>query len=661
MNEILEKYLKPYVFVKYNTPKGDKYNCTCGEVCYIHEKNVEETKEIRADLKQAETSLSSLSSDEDFQEEFKSIYKGMKMGIESDVCCDVCGTNFSEKNTSDLLIEHGTSFISNFAFEETEKDVILKYSLISPNLDEEERAYFEKIKYIRFEKINRRLFYKGYDDISDKEFDLDEVVKYTNLLFTFDTIKVVNVMEMHIFIGRLSNFIMDSKNIDIIKEMLDKLRGQANNAGADIIKKIAAMFMGIIKYSNLSTIAMTKGPTFLYDLMFECDIPKPDVLAENNATSPIKIFNFLVKNYIQKINTEVNADNKSVHDFTFKSKQRISYDENGENVEVEDLSEEKEMVISINTGESKGKLKIDKGVYQVVDAVTDGSVSKFIFNKITRFSDYRSIIKYLKHVNKQELILLLQKYEIDFLIAAVDLVYFRNQVSFKEFERMLDIMLDHVTVQSKKYCQFMDGIVRMDYKYLKSFSFINFDDSLMMMEVLQFDPKVHFNKIRTVSELDKYHDQLVKYFAVMKDEEKNGGILGFTSQFKMLESRENYDGPLEFRILSTPSLIIKEGVEMRHSASAYARNVAQGRYLMGQIFDNDPNRKETEPPRFTIGFTYNKLSGLEFEQVKGFANETGEGIPKKTDRFKKLMMEWLTNKDISFRPIGDLKLTEEFM
>jgi len=661
MNEILEKYLKPYVFVKYNTTKGDKYNCGCGETIYVNEKNVEETKEIRADLKQAEKSLISLSSDEDFQEEFKSIYKGMKMGIESDVCCDVCGTNFSEKNTSDLLIEHGTSFISNFAFEETEKDVILKYSLISPNLDEEERAYFEKIKYIRFEKINRRLFYKGYDDISDKEFDLDEVVKYTNLLFTFDTIKVVNVMEMHIFIGRLSNFIMDSKNIDIIKEMLDKLRGQANNAGADIIKKIAAMFMGIIKYSNLSTIAMTKGPTFLYDLMFECDIPKPDVLAENNATSPIKIFNFLVKNYIQKINTEVNADNKSVHDFTFKSKQRISYDENGENVEVEDLSEEKEMVISINTGESKGKLKIDKGVYQVVDAVTDGSVSKFIFNKITRFSDYRSIIKYLKHVNKQELILLLQKYEIDFLIAAVDLVYFRNQVSFKEFERMLDIMLDHVTVQSKKYCQFMDGIVRMDYKYLKSFSFINFDDSLMMMEVLQFDPKVHFNKIRTVSELDKYHDQLVKYFAVMKDEEKNGGILGFTSQFKMLESRDNYDGPLEFRILSTPSLIIKEGVEMRHSASAYARNVAQGRYLMGQIFDNDPNRKETEPPRFTIGFTYNKLSGLEFEQVKGFANETGEGIPKKTDRFKKLMMEWLTNKDISFRPIGDLKLTEEFM
>ena len=123
MNEILEKYLKPYVFVKYNTPKGDKYNCTCGEVCYIHEKNVEETKEIRTDLKQAESSLSSLSSDEDFQEEFKSIYKGMKMGIESDVCCDVCGTNFSEKNTSDLLIEHGTSFISNFAFEETEKDV----------------------------------------------------------------------------------------------------------------------------------------------------------------------------------------------------------------------------------------------------------------------------------------------------------------------------------------------------------------------------------------------------------------------------------------------------------------------------------------------------------------------------------------------------------
>jgi hypothetical protein len=44
---------------------------------------------------------------------------------------------------------------------------------------------------------------------------------------------------------------------------------------------------------------------------------------------------------------------------------------------------------------------------------------------------------------------------------------------------------------------------------------------------------------------------------------------------------------------------------------------------------------------------------LEFHQVKGFANKPG------TDRFKKLLMEFLTIKDISYRPIKDLKLQNE--
>ena len=132
--------------------------------------------------------------------------------------------------------------------------------------------------------------------------------------------------------------------------------------------------------------------------------------------------------------------------------------------------------------------------------------------------------------------------------------------------------------------------------------------------------------------------------------------MDFVSKFRFLESKDDYKGPLEIKLLSTPGMIIKEGIEMRHSASAYARNVAQGWYLMGQVYDRDPSRTELEPPRYTIGFKYDKLAGLDFDQAKGFANELGEGIPKKTDRFKKLLMEWLTIKDISYRPILDLKL-----
>ena len=65
------------------------------------------------------------------------------------------------------------------------------------------------------------------------------------------------------------------------------------------------------------------------------------------------------------------------------------------------------------------------------------------------------------------------------------------------------------------------------------------------------------------------------------------------------------------------------------------------------------NRPEDEQEKFTIGFKYNSRDGLEFDQVKGFANQLG------SNRLKNLMMEFLTEKDVSFRPIQDLKLKAE--
>jgi hypothetical protein len=54
--------------------------------------------------------------------------------------------------------------------------------------------------------------------------------------------------------------------------------------------------------------------------------------------------------------------------------------------------------------------------------------------------------------------------------------------------------------------------------------------------------------------------------------------------------------------------------------------------------------------RFTIGFNFDNLNGLEFHQVKGFANQSG------SDKFKTLLMEYLAEKDISYRQVVDLKL-----
>ncbi len=652
----VEKFISKYLFAKLDTPKGDVYYCDCGEI-FIKESDTATKKE----LSETHNHVSNISSDEDTRLEFQDIYKGVRLGLEESVNCPSCARNFQASFNKENLVVDEYPFISGYSFIETDNSLTLFYSVIKPNLDSLEEVHFlESVKHLRFEKDTKKLFYKDFSK-EEVEFDLDNVISIVNSFFVFNTTKVVNLFDMHLFVGRLSNFIIDAKNINIIHELLDGLHSKVGDAGLDIIKKITSIFFGIIKYSNLSTIAMTKNSVFLYDLMLECKIPKPQVLIDNDVTSPIKIFNFLIQNYINKLNEEVNSDNKDVHEFTFKSKQRINYDENGENIEVSNNDDSMLIKITNNDNYKEGRVKRKDGKYQVEDAVVDGTVSKFIYKQIRKFSDYKKIIKYFKIVDKNDLIQLLQKYEIDFLLSAIDLLYFRNKVSSKELERVLDIILDFTAVQSKKNCEHLDGVLRMNYEFVKRFNFIVYDDALMMMEVLQFDPKVHFNKIKTWEELNKYHDNLVKYFAVLKDEEKNGSIMDFVSKFRFLEDKDKYDGPLEIRLLSTPGMIINEGIEMRHSASAYARNVAQGLYLMGQVYDKSPERTNDEPPRYTIGFTYDSLSGLEFDQIKGFANELGEGIPKKTDRFKRLVMEWLTIKDISFRPINDLKLTEEDM
>lgn len=652
-----KKYSDKFLFVNHDTPDGDVYYCDCGEIFAKEEKD----KDLKKELEDAGNSVIDLSkhnSDEEMTSIFKDLYKGVKLGTEEEVKCPGCERNFQASFDKENLVVNKNPFISGYSFTEDDKSLALYYSVIKPDLKSMTSVDFsEEYKYLRFEKETRRLFYKDFNS-EEKEFDLDEVISFVNKFFVFETIKVINLFDMHLFIGRLSNFIMDAKNINIINELLENLRSKVGDSGLEIIKKITSIFFGIIKYSNLSTIAMTKNSIFLYDLMLECKIPKPSVMIENGITSPIKIFNFLVQNYVDKLSEEVNSDNKSIHAFTFKSKQRIDYDEKGENVTVQEFDNEQTKQITFHNSESyeAGKVKKDKGQYQVEDAVEDGTVSKFIFKNINNFSEYKKIIKFFKLVSKQELILLLQKYETEFLVNVIDLIYFRNKNSFKDLERILDIILDHTATKSKENCAFMDGVLRMNYSFAKSFSFIEYDDTLMMMEVLKFDPKVDFNKIRTCSELRTYHDNLVKYFSVLKDEEKNGSIMEFVSKFRFLEKSDDYDGPLEIKLLSTPGMIINEGIEMKHSASAYARNVAQGWYLMGQVYDRDPARTSSEPPRYTVGFSYDKLAGLEFDQVKGFANELGEGIPKKTDRFKKLMMEWMTVKDISFRPIDDLKL-----
>lgn len=679
----IEEIKKEYSFLT-NDEGKEVYFCNCGAVTVI-EKNKEtaivkplSTEEINEMLvssphervnylypKDGDVSIN----DED---EFADLFKSIRLSEEDAIRCIGCQKNFVTLENQKKLIVDNSYFISGYNVLEKDDELFLYYVKIKPNVRKKDKDgsveyvldFEQKEKYIRFNTISKKMFFKDID-VDEFEFDLDKITKITDSIFFEDVPNINNLYYVQLYISKLAKYVMDVNNTNVVEELLGEVRNRFNHAGLDSVKKVISIFLGIIKYSNLSTLALTKGCKFLYDLMKECDIPSSEKLKEEGLTSPIPIFNYLVGNYIKKINEEVNEDNKEIHEFLFKSSQLVKMEidekdvkQEAKSFEVVDTGEEKEMkiVYKENKDYKEGKIfhNTSANKFQVMEISNDANASKFIYKKIENFSDYKQLLKYFKFYDKHQIITLLQKYDLELLSNVIDLIYFRDCVDIKEFERIITIIKDFATQETLMYKPTLNmESFKIDYSYVKKFDFVYYDDSVMMMEVLEFDPRREFNKIKTFKELRDYHDNLVKYFNVVADKEKNAKFKEFVDRFKFLESREDYDGTLEFKLISTPAMLITEGVQMKHSASSYSKKVITESYLIGQIFDRTPDLPEDELTRFTIGFTFDSVNGLEFHQVKGFANKPG------TDRFKKLLMEFLTIKDISYRPIKDLKLQNE--
>jgi len=614
---------------------GDKYFCNCGDsFISSHEEEV-------LDLEQA------LAGDDEMQ----SLYKDIKLSLDKKIECPHCNKNYNDPDIRMKLIPVGEYFISGYEFEETETHLMIYYAKSKPELEGDGINFKELVKYISFEKENNKLKFKDFGDSSEVEFDLDRVNHYVERFLTSDTNKIIDFYKLHMYINRLANFVSDTNNSNIVSDFLMFIRNKPNEVGVGYIKKLLSIFYGIIKYSNLSTIALTKGSQFLYDLMTECDIPSSKEMEESGATSPVKIFNFLVTKYINKLNQEVNEDDKESHDFAYKSKQKIEYEQDQnkdeENLKYEIKSDDTDASYKVreNKGYKSGKVVRVDGKYQVLDAVEDGTISKFIYNHITNFAQYKQIIKYFKFYDKKGVIAMLQKHDLALITRAIDIIYFRDKMEPGELDRVLQII--ETFVEGRFFFK--------DYNNIKEFSFVEYDDARMMMGILEFNPNRHFNKIKTYDELVEYHDILVNFYNAKTEEERTGNIKNFVDKFRFLETKGegDYNGPLEIELHDNPGRIIKEGMDMRHSVGEYAWKVAKGHYLIGSAFDRDPKKPADEIDRFTIAFKYNSRDGLEFDQVKGFANQLG------SNRFKNLVMEYLTEKDVSFRPIKDLKLKAE--
>jgi len=664
----------------------DHYYCSCG---HHFTGNIEDTEKIHEEDTSDDLAIINK---ESYGEEYLDAFKDIRMAIHGKNECPSCKKDYYSSEHKNALVEIDDFFAGGFEVKEDDQNLFLYFSKIKvdtiDNKDGVENiiSYSELARYIRLNKKENRLYFKNFHSDNEEEFDLHEIIKVLNVFFSTEVTTLLGIFNLHEYIDRLSNNVIDSKSIDIIQDLIGNTRNVINNAGINEIKKVITVFFGIIKYSNLSTIAMTKGSVFLYDIMLECKIPSSKELRTAGVTSPIKIFNFLIKNYIKELNNVVNEENKEKNNnFTFKSSVQMNLTDSTEIKELKsklntliqsggDQEEIQKLMFKISKMEEKQEIKITKGEekklninfkdsgngsrlvnsngrFQVLEAIEDGSVSKFMFKKVNKFEDYKQLIKYFKFADKHQLINLLNTYSLDFLKNVIDKVYFRDDMTMKELKKFMCILEDYSRVQTIKFNKSAQNSedIKIDYKYIQSFDFAYYDDSLMMIEFMKFDRKKEFDRIKTFEDLVKYHDNMVKYYAVNSDPSKMEAFDEFVSKFSFLEDTSDYDGPLKVEILKSPEMVIMEGRKMKHSAHSYSPKMVQGIYLLCRVFDEDPNRPSTEFDRFTLGFNHDDYSGLVFHAVKSYGNQLG------TDRFKQHMIDYLEAKSIPYEINGDLR------
>ena len=251
----------------------------------------------------------------------------------------------------------------------------------------------------------------------------------------------------------------------------------------------------------------------------------------------------------------------------------------------------------------------------------------------------------MKHLEYNQLVELMSKFDYDLIVEMIDVIYHRVDIDMEEIKRLIPLFTDHCKVKTKEIkvktnTYNKEEELTPDYKYISSFNFEFYDDCRMMLETLEFDPRKDFYKIKNNAVLKAFHDEVVKYYSAIQLEEE-GGYKGYFNKFKFLEDRTNYDGPLRFEIIDTPKAVVAEGREMHHSAGSYSVRLLDGDYLMLRVYDETEDLPDDELTRFTLGLHFKSNNGLEFDQLKSYANKLG------SNRLKTLVLEWMKAKEIN--------------
>jgi hypothetical protein len=643
LKEIKKNFCFHHVKINENGDSEDIYFCKCG-------KKITQDKNI---AKKDEITLENNVNDKNYYDNLD-VLSRFDEGIS--VVCPKCKIDYFKAQNSQIVKSSNTDFYAYFDFKiEGNRIYLYKNKLKSNCTDKSKYVNLkETISYLCIDKETKKLFFKNYDVKKEVEFSLDNLLRVVQYFYENNDLSVIdNLIDVHRFLSELASVVVDSKNMDIVEGLMSQMIGKP---GIDILMKVNTIFFGIIIYSNLSTIALTKGTVFLYDMLSNCKLPNISTLTENNVTSPLKIFNFLVELENKSIQEEIDLEKGENSKFVYTSK-------NGDGKKME-LNFDLERFGFKN----ENLVDISEGSINVREDIKNKSVSKYIFNKIEKFNDYKSLIKFTKFISYEELINLVIKYDIDYIIKLYNKIEFRSDINSETLKQFIPLTLDYLknnslTINnSKSFVSQMLGRdeleekevlisgegVKLNYSLLTSYSFTIYDDCSRILEELNWDKNKEFNKIKKQSELIEYHDKLVEHYNMLSDKQKYEKFKKFAEKFSFLEE---YEGDLKIKLLSTPAMVLKAADEMKNCAGSYVTRISQGKYLILMLEDKSDKRVELDS-KFMLGLNLSSTTGLEFEQLKSVCNR------KASDRQKTMVMKYLEEKDISYKEINDLRLGE---
>jgi len=626
---------------------NDLYFCTCGNAIKV---NPMESKYV--------FNVDDLSS---FGQNFDLLNQGFKK-VEKK--CDKCKKDFSLPENYKMIQPCGINFLERFHLEKTKTKITLHKYKISSTYYDLEQAYTINVDdvYIEVLKSSKRIrFYDNKGEV--KNVQLENLVSVVSEFFEKDT--NVEIIEqfvfLHEFIGIVATLIMDSKNMNIIEELLNQMVGKS---GLDILQKIITIFLGILIYPNLSTLSLTKDNVFLYDVLTKCPLPSAKFLKWNKATSPLKIFNTLVSIKNETLQSELDSDDRSKLGYAYKAKDGRTFQIYFEKNELDSSAD--------NIVKEGGKLFVR-------DNITDKTISPYIFNKIKSFDQYTKLIQWLKLISYNNLIQLVMKYDIDFLIAIFEQVEFREDINMPRLQQFITLIQNYIqsirnipgaiedsskllqeevvtgetttnifkelNAQDKDFLKRKKLSEKSDLEIISSFDFSIYDDCMRMLIELNWSPNKVLYKTKTLEEIKLLHDNLMKHRSYVASENVNQKYIDFAQNFKYLES---YGGPLKIEVIETPKQLLDEAISLHNCAGSFIRRVANKEYVAFIVYDKSPKRTKEEYYKYMMVLEIGTI-GLDFVGIKTYCNQFG------SDRFKQDVRDYLIEKDISFKEVPSIK------